>query len=150
MQKIQQGFSLIELMIVVGIISILAAIAVPAYQDYIARAQVSEAMLLLSGLKIPMVEAVSTDGDEACSKDAQWYQSATTKGKYVKEIKVILDGGTCELRAYFGGRVNKKLASTSDDNGCIKMQFNMYSGEWKCYACIHKELIPSSCDNYNQ
>lgn len=51
MKHIQQGFTLIELMIVVAIIGILAAVAVPAYQDYITRAQVSEAIVLGSGMK---------------------------------------------------------------------------------------------------
>ena len=56
MKKVQQGFTLIELMIVVAIIGILAAVAIPAYQDYTARAQMSEAMTLASGLKTAVTE----------------------------------------------------------------------------------------------
>ena len=56
MKKVQQGFTLIELMIVVAIIGILAAVAIPAYQDYTAKAQAAEAGILLDGLKTPMAE----------------------------------------------------------------------------------------------
>ena len=56
MNTMQKGFTLIELMIVVAIIGILAAIAIPAYQDYITRGQVSEAVTLGGGLKSPLAE----------------------------------------------------------------------------------------------
>ncbi|MEP4371317.1 MAG: pilin, partial [Alloalcanivorax venustensis] len=65
MKQVQKGFTLIELMIVVAIIGILAAVAIPAYQDYTARAQVTEAMNLMGGLKTTVTEIYTTEGSFA-------------------------------------------------------------------------------------
>ncbi|MGH8441769.1 MAG: pilin [Nevskiaceae bacterium] len=78
-----KGFTLIELMIVVAIIGILAAIAIPAYQDYIARAQASEAMQLLGGAKTPMAEYFANSG---AWPSAPGSVMATLSGKYVTSI----------------------------------------------------------------
>jgi type IV pilus assembly protein PilA len=81
MRKIQQGFTLIELMIVVAIIGILAAIAIPAYQSYIARSQASEAFSLNDGLKTPITEFVGESATgTACSGMATAGMNLT--GKY--------------------------------------------------------------------
>ena len=93
--KTQKGFTLIELMIVVAIIGILAAVAIPAYTDYLKRGKVSEAMQLLGGLKTPMEEFYASKG----------YFPATistltdkTAGKYTTGLKIEA-GGTAATMA---------------------------------------------------
>ena len=84
MKKLQQGFTLIELMIVVAIIGILAAVAIPSYQDYTARAQVSEGMSLTSAFKTTLAESYADKGDFAVITLASL--GGTTNGKYVNAI----------------------------------------------------------------
>lgn len=81
--RTQHGFTLIELMIVVAIIGILAAIAIPAYQDYIARSQASEAMQLLGGAKAPMAEFF---GDKGRWPVGPGSVMGNLAGKYVEAI----------------------------------------------------------------
>ncbi|HFC1768100.1 TPA: pilin, partial [Neisseria gonorrhoeae] len=89
MNTLQKGFTLIELMIVIAIVGILAAVALPAYQDYTARAQVSEAILLAEGQKSAVTEYYLNNGEWPKDNTSAGVASASTiKGKYVKEVKV--------------------------------------------------------------
>ena len=90
MKKMQQGFTLIELMIVVAIIGILAAIAIPAYQDYTIRAQVSEGMNLAAAAKAAVAEDFLNEGQPPVNRaDAGMTANATdTSGKYVTQVQV--------------------------------------------------------------
>jgi len=97
MKKLQQGFTLIELMIVVAIIGILAAVAIPSYQDYTARAQVTEAMSLTSGMKTALAEWYADRGGFP-SLVASVSDSAS--GKYVSVITFAnRAGGTMNVNA---------------------------------------------------
>jgi len=80
---IVKGFTLIELMIVVAIIGILAAVAVPAYADYTARAQVSEGMSLVAGLKAPLIEWITVKGYVPTAVSSI---GGTSSGKFVQTI----------------------------------------------------------------
>ena len=75
MKRVQQGFTLIELMIVVAIIGILAAVALPAYQDYTVRAKLSEVLLAASSAKNTVAEAAQSEGALPATLDVQTQSS---------------------------------------------------------------------------
>ncbi|HEZ6211619.1 TPA: pilin [Neisseria meningitidis] len=89
MNTLQKGFTLIELMIVIAIVGILAAVALPAYQDYTARAQVSEAILLAEGQKSAVTEYYLNHGKWPANNSSAGVASASDiKGKYVQSVEV--------------------------------------------------------------
>ncbi|HEZ7272215.1 TPA: pilin [Neisseria meningitidis] len=89
MNTLQKGFTLIELMIVIAIVGILAAVALPAYQDYTARAQVSEAILLAEGQKSAVTEYYLNHGIWPGGNSSAGVASASDiKGKYVQSVEV--------------------------------------------------------------
>jgi len=106
-KKIQQGFTLIELMIVVAIIGILAAIAIPAYQDYTIRAQVTEGLNLASDLKAGVGEFFANEGTWPAT-EADLGLTEVKSGKYVESVAV--ENGTIVIT--FGGAANDNLLST--------------------------------------
>ncbi|HUO82876.1 MAG TPA: pilin [Gammaproteobacteria bacterium] len=103
MKKFQQGFTLIELMIVVAIIGILAAIAIPAYQDYTIRSQVSEGPALASSVKAAVAESFAQGGTWPLDLDDAGLDAANPpEGKYVSGIAVA--NGTITIT--YGNDVN--------------------------------------------
>ncbi|HGO7325007.1 TPA: pilin, partial [Neisseria meningitidis] len=90
MNTLQKGFTLIELMIVIAIVGILAAVALPAYQDYTARAQVSEAILLAEGQKSAVTEYYLNHGEWPGDNTSAGVASTPSdiKGKYVEKVEV--------------------------------------------------------------
>ncbi|MBH5974430.1 pilin [Neisseria meningitidis] len=107
MNTLQKGFTLIELMIVIAIVGILAAVALPAYQDYTARAQVSEAILLAEGQKSAVTEYYLNHGIwPGDNNSAGVASSSKIKGKYVKEVEVAKGVITAEMKS---SGVNKEI-----------------------------------------
>ncbi|EMT3536874.1 pilin, partial [Neisseria gonorrhoeae] len=99
MNTLQKGFTLIELMIVIAIVGILAAVALPAYQDYTARAQVSEAILLAEGQKSAVTEYYLNHGIWPKDNTSAGVASASDiKGKYVKSVTVTNGVVTAQMK----------------------------------------------------
>ena len=139
----QKGFTLIELMIVVAIIGILAAIAIPAYQDYIARSQMSEAMTLTSGLKSAVSETFSQDGTCPANETAGIAAASTIKGKYVAEVETGGTAPACTIVATMAasgvstGIQGETLTLTMSNNGG--------SLEWTCSSTAEQKYVPKAC-----
>ncbi|HEY9950630.1 TPA: pilin [Neisseria meningitidis] len=107
MNTLQKGFTLIELMIVIAIVGILAAVALPAYQDYTARAQVSEAILLAEGQKSAVTEYYLNHGIWPSDNSSAGVASASDiKGKYVQKVEVAKGVVTAEMKST---GVNKEI-----------------------------------------
>jgi len=137
MTKNQSGFTLIELMIVVAIIAILAAIAIPQYNDYTARGQFAEAVSLLGGLKAPVAEQFANDNSAAsCALPVD----AVTSGKYVASIAAPA-AAPCVITATFRANgVNGKLKSQS-----VIITYTASTGIWACETTAPVEVAPKGC-----
>jgi type IV pilus assembly protein PilA len=142
-QRLSAGFTLIELMIVVAIIAILAAIAIPAYQDYLIRAQVSEGMVLASGAKAADWDFVSNTGRfPPNNESAGLANSASITGQYVSSVDVT-DG---VIKVLFNGPKANEAIRASSRYVVLSPLTLAGSILWTCTpSTIDRKYLPSSC-----
>jgi type IV pilus assembly protein PilA len=138
--KKQQGFTLIELMIVVAIIGILAAIAIPAYQDYTIRAQVSEGLNLSGGAKAAVTEyTMDTGGFPSSNASAGLSKDSDIKGKYTTKVNVKTGG---VITVTYG---NSAHALIKNKTLTMTPATNAGSVEWTCGSAMEDKHLPAAC-----
>ena len=153
-RSMQKGFTLIELMIVVAIIGILAAVALPAYQDYTKKAKMAEVILAASGCRTAITEAYQTANASALPGAGGWgCESSTTTSKYVTSVATDVNGVvTVTAQGFNDANIDThtvilkpaNAAGTALTTAAIPTQVN----QWQCGATSGSTILkylPGSC-----
>jgi type IV pilus assembly protein PilA len=144
MKRVQQGFTLIELMIVVAIVGILAAIALPAYQDYVVRSKVTEGLARMAEAKTSISEFYSANSTFPSGPASAGFN--TGAAGYVASMNC--GNGTCNIiRATF-----RNIRPTDPDGKSVTLSGSVENGQivWKCKPGTNGaalKYLPASCRN---
>jgi type IV pilus assembly protein PilA len=142
--KSQKGFTLIELMIVVAIIAILAAIAISQYQDYVAKAQFSEAATITDGMKTKLAEFYSQAGVCPIMGTSPGFALATSySGAYVESVAINTVAGGCELMATFKSQSVAAPLTAQTVSFTGSNQGGTFT--WTCTSPVPSKYKPNAC-----